>query len=73
MVKSEIKIFKDKFYDKENDVEVEATTIIIDGMLNDALELIIENNDKYQDKEELIFDALLKGLNRIKEETFDLH
>ena len=72
-MENKIKIFKERFQDQNDGNLVEALTMIIDGSLKDGLDLILEANPRYKDYQDVVFDALLKGLDSIKEETFNRH
>ena len=66
---NKVKVIKEDFK-KDNGEIVKGVTIILDGILKDGIDLILENNERYKSEEELVFEALMRGLKEIKDETF---
>ena len=66
---NKVKVIKEDFKN-DNGAIVKGVTIILDGMLKDGIELILENNMHFDSEEDLIFEALMRGLKEIKNETF---
>lgn len=48
---------------------VEGITIMIDGVLQQFLSIIMQKNTAYKSNLEIIQDALMKGLEKIKNES----
>ena len=66
---NKITMMSEKFENEETGQNVEGITIMIDGMLKQFLEIIRAKNPEYENNLSIIQDALIKGLERIKNEV----
>lgn len=67
-MKKTISMISEKFENAETGESIEGITIMIDGFFKQVLTILREKNPHYQTNLELINDALMKGLNIIREE-----
>ena len=58
-------ILNEEFENDKTGEKVRGITIIIDGKLRDVIDLIIKNNAKYNNYNEVVRDAFINGLNSI--------
>ena len=68
LVSNKITMMSEQFESGETGQSVEGITIIIDGVLKQFLDIIKTNKPEYENNLSLIQDALMKGLNIIKDE-----
>lgn len=58
-------ILNEEFENDKTGEKIRGITIIIDGKLRDVIDLIIKNNAKYNNYNEVVRDAFINGLNSI--------
>lgn len=59
----------EEFENEKTGEKVEGITIMVDGILKEFVNIIQEKNEKYTTSISVIQDALMKGLEAIKEEN----
>lgn len=67
-MKNTISIMTEMFENEKTGEKVEGVTIMVDGVFKDFLDLIKMKNPKYESNVNIIQDALMKGLETIKNE-----
>lgn len=65
-MKKTISIISEEFENEKTGEKVEGITIMVDGMFKEALNIIRTENPQYENNVSLIQDALMKGLEAIK-------
>lgn len=65
-LKKTISIISEEFENEKTGEKVEGITILVDGMFKDFLDIIKSKNNQYENNVVLIQDALMKGLDIIK-------
>ena len=65
-MKNTISIITEMFENENTGDQVEGITVIVDGKLKDFLDIIKSQNPQYQSNTHVIQDALMKGLESIK-------
>lgn len=66
-MKKTILIMSEEFENEKTGEKVEGITIIVDGIFKEFLDIIKEQKPTYRDNVNIIQDALIKGLELIKE------
>lgn len=64
-----ISLMREKFENEQTGKQVEGITIIIDGELEEFLGIIREKIPCYENNVEIIYNALIKGLEIIKKDV----
>lgn len=67
ILKKTISIISEEFQNEKTGENVEGITIMIDGILKEFLDVIKEKHPEYQNNAQLVQDALMKGLDIIKD------
>lgn len=67
-MKKTISILAEEFENEKTGERVEGITIMVDGMLKEVMDIIKSKDSKYQTTVEVIQDALMKGLEDIRQE-----
>lgn len=65
-MKKTISIISEEFENEKTGEKVEGITIMVDGIFKDFLDTIKSKNSQYENNMSLIQDALMKGLEIIK-------
>lgn len=65
-MKKTISIISEEFENEKTGEKVEGITIMVDGMFKEVLNIIRTENPQYENNVSLIQDALMKGLEAIK-------
>lgn len=65
-MKKTISIISEEFENEKTGEKVEGITIMVDGMFKEVLNVIRTENPQYENNVSLIQDALMKGLEAIK-------
>lgn len=65
-MKKKITIMSEEFENEQTGEKVEGITIIVDGILQQFLEVIKAKDSKYENNLSIIQDALMKGLEIVK-------
>ncbi len=65
---NKIKLMRETFQNEQTGEPVEGVTVLIDGMLAQFLEAIRQRSGRYPDNLHVIQEALMRGLESIKEE-----
>lgn len=65
-MKNTISIMTEMFENEKTGEKVEGVTIMVDGVFKDFLNLIKMKNPQYENNVNIIQDALMKGLESIK-------
>lgn len=65
-MKKTITIISEKFENEETREQVEGVTIMVDGILKEILDIIKAQKPQYEDNASVIQDALMQGLEVIK-------
>lgn len=65
-MKKTISIISEEFENEKTGEKVEGITIMVDGMFKEVLKIIRTENPQYENNVSLIQDALMKGLEAIK-------
>jgi hypothetical protein len=63
-----ITILSDQFEAEGSQVPVEGVTVIIDGMLRQVVDVMIARKPEYSNTVDVIQDALMRGLESIRNE-----
>jgi hypothetical protein len=66
---NKIIMISEQFEKDSTGESVEGITIMIDGVLQQFLSIIMQKNTAYKSNLEIIQDALMKGLEKIKNES----
>lgn len=64
-MEDKITFLSDEFQNGKTGELVQGVTIIIDGKLKEMLDMLIKNNDDYNEYTDIIRDALFSGINSI--------
>lgn len=67
-MKNTISILSEQFMNEKTRENVEGITIIVDGVLKDFFEVIKTRNPNYPNDVTIVKDALMRGLESIKNE-----
>lgn len=65
-MKNTISIISEEFENEETGEKVEGITIIVDGIIKEFFEIIKQEKKQYVDNVNIVQDALMKGLEEIK-------
>lgn len=65
-MKKTISIMTEEFENEKTGEKVEGITIMVDGILREFFDILKERNHKYDDNVSIVQDALMKGLERLK-------
>jgi len=65
-MKKTISIMSEEFENEKTGEAVEGITIMIDGVFKDFLDIIKHRTQRYENNSQLIYDALIQGLEVIK-------
>ena len=65
-MKKTISIMSEEFENEKTGETVEGITIMIDGVFKDFLDIIKQRTQKYENNSQLIYGALIQGLEVIK-------
>lgn len=65
-MKNTISIMAEMFENEKTGEKVEGVTIMVDGVFKDFLDLIKMKNPQYESNVNIIQDALMRGLETIK-------
>ena len=65
-MKKTISIMTEEFENEKTGEKVEGITIMIDGILREFFNVLKERNPKYNDNVSIVKDALMKGLESLK-------
>ena len=65
---NKITMMSEEFLNEQTGQKVEGITIIVDGVLKQFIEIIQAKSPEYQSSFSVVQDALMKGLNTIKNE-----
>ena len=65
---NKITMMSEEFQNEQTGQSVEGITIIVDGVLKQFIEIIQAKSPDYQNSLSVVQDALMKGLNTIKNE-----
>ncbi|MEC1503970.1 hypothetical protein P9D64_21815 [Bacillus sonorensis] len=60
-----ITILRETFENGETGPEVEGLTLMIDGKMKDVFDILISQNDDYNDYTEIMRDIVIAGVNHI--------
>ena len=60
-----VTILNEEFENDKTGEKVQGLTIIVDGKLKQAMDIIIEKDDNYNNYSEIVRDALFDGMNNI--------
>ncbi|ATH92918.1 hypothetical protein ACH95_21240 [Bacillus glycinifermentans] len=60
-----ITILRETFENGETGQEVEGLTLMIDGKMKDVFDILISQNDDYNDYTEIMRDIVIAGVNHI--------
>jgi hypothetical protein len=63
-----ITMMVEEFENEQTGGKVEGVTVIIDGILEQFLDIIKHKDSKYENNLQIIQEALMKGLEQIKNE-----
>ncbi|MGX7024624.1 hypothetical protein [Vagococcus hydrophili] len=66
-MKKTISIMTEEFENEQTGEKVEGITIMVDGMLKEFVNIVKSKDSNYQTTVDVIQDALMKGLEDIKE------
>ena len=67
-MKNTISILSEQFVNEKTGETVEGITVIVDGVLKEFFEIIKIRHSSYSDDVTIVKDALVKGLETIKNE-----
>lgn len=62
---SVVTILNEEFENDKTGEKVQGLTIIVDGKLKQAMDIIIEKDDNYNNYSEIVKDSLFDGMNNI--------
>lgn len=62
---SVVTILNEEFENDKTGEKVQGLTIIVDGKLKQAMDIIIEKDDNYNNYSEIVRDSLFDGMNNI--------
>ncbi|MBT2254685.1 hypothetical protein [Priestia megaterium] len=60
-----VTMFSEEFENESNGSKVQGVTIIVDGKLQEVLDIIQSKDSQYSNYTEIIRDALFEGINNI--------
>lgn len=60
-----VTILNEEFENDKTGEKVQGLTIIVDGKLKKAMDIIIEKDDNYNNYSEIVRDSLFDGMNNI--------
>lgn len=60
-----VTILNEEFENDKTGEKVQGLTIIVDGKLKQAMDIIIEKDDNYNNYSEIVRDSLFDGVNNI--------
>lgn len=60
-----VTILNEEFENDKTGEKVQGLTIIVDGKLKQAMDIIIEKDENYNNYSEIVRDALFDGMNNI--------
>lgn len=60
-----VTILNEEFENDKTGEKVQGLTIIVDGKLKQAMDIIIEKDDNYKNYSEIVRDSLFDGMNNI--------
>ena len=60
-----VTILNEEFENDKTGEKVQGLTIIVDGKLKQAMDIIIEKDDNYNNYSEIVRDSLFDGMNNI--------
>ncbi len=60
-----VTILNEEFENDKTGEKVQGLTIIVDGKLKQAMDIIIEKDDNYNNYSEIVRDVLFNGMNNI--------
>ena len=66
-MKKTISIMSDEFENEKTGEKVEGITIMVDGVFKEFLDIIQAQKPQYENNVSIIQDALMKGLESIKD------
>jgi len=64
-----ITLMREEFENEQTGEKIEGVTIIVDGILKQFLDAVKTKQPKYENNLDIIQDALMKGLEKIKTEV----
>ncbi|WP_143318536.1 hypothetical protein [Clostridium sp. HBUAS56017] len=67
-MKKTISIMSEEFENEKTGEKVEGITIMVDGILKNFFDILKERNPQYNDNVSIVQDALMKGLEMLKNE-----
>ena len=67
-MKNFITFINEEFENEQTGEKVEGITILVDGALKQVLDIIKKENQSYNNNLSVLQDAMLKGLEQIKQE-----
>lgn len=67
-MKNFITFISEEFENEQTGEKVEGITILVDGALKQVLDIIKKENQSYNNNLSVLQDAMLKGLEQIKQE-----
>lgn len=67
-MKKTISIMTEEFENEKTGEKVEGITIMVDGILKNFLDILKERNPRYNNNVSIVQDALMKGLEVLKNE-----
>lgn len=70
-MKKTISIMTEEFENEKTGEKVEGITIMVDGILKSFLDILKERNPRYNNNVSIVQDALMKGLEVLKNEVND--
>ena len=65
MARDRVTLLEEEFENDKSGEKVKGVTSIIDGKLKQALEMIISNNQEYNNYSDVVRDALFEGINKL--------
>lgn len=68
-MKKKISIMTEEFENEKTGEKVEGITIMVDGILKNFLGILREKNPRYSNNVSIVQDALMKGLEVLKNEV----
>lgn len=68
-MKKTISIMTEEFENEKTGEKVEGITIMVDGILKNFFDILKERNPQYNDNVSIVQDALMKGLEVLKNEV----
>ncbi|MFA0814255.1 MAG: hypothetical protein ACC608_00535 [Anaerofustis sp.] len=68
-MKTTISIMSEEFENEQTGERIEGVTVMIDGMLSEFFKVIRHKNPNYSNNVDIVRDALMRGLESIKNEN----